>query len=163
MSFQIRDARLPEEVPQLHEFILGSQHFESAIEPNRRLDRQVARDYFTALEKEVRTNTGKVLVATRDEGPLAGWVVVHLLEDDVFVIDEERTYAYISELYIAEAERGKGIGRALIAACEDWARTQGLKVMQIGVLPGNHRAKAIYERAGYESYAIQLRKYLSTN
>jgi hypothetical protein len=32
--------------------------------------------------------------------------------------------------------------------------------MQIGVLPGNVRAHALYRREGYADYGIQLRKYL---
>src|SRR5262249_38917629 len=130
------------------------------FEPNRRLDKPVGAEYFAVLEEEVRSKGGKMLVAARDGEPLLGWAVVHFLEDDVFVIGEERRYAYLSELYVAEAEGGKGGGRALIAACEEWAGAQGLKVMQIGVLPGNRRAKAIYEQAGFAAYGIRLRKYL---
>ena len=159
-NIEIRDAVLPADREQLLEFIMGTQRFESAFEPNRRLDRAVAAEYFVLLETDVRSKGGRILVAAEDGQPL-GWGVVHAQEDDVYVIGEERTYAYISELYVVEAARGKGIGRALIAASEDWARARGLKVMQIGVLPGNHRAKSIYERAGYQTYALQLRKYLS--
>jgi ribosomal protein S18 acetylase RimI-like enzyme len=118
----------------------------------------VAAEYFALVEKDVAKG-GKIFAAEQ-EGAVVGWGVVLAREDDIYVLAEERLHAYIAELYVAEAERGKGIGRALIAACEDWARAQGLNVMQIGVLPGNTRAKAMYERAGYESYDIQLRKYL---
>ena len=160
MSFQIRDAKMPEELPRLHEFIMGTQRFEYAFEPNRRLDAPVAAEYFKILADEVRAKGGCIFVAEGENGSLLGWGVVHRAEDDVYVNDEERPFAYISELFVVEDARGKGIGRAFIAASEAWARAQGLKVMQIGVLPGNIRAKAIYERAGYHSYAVRLRKYL---
>src|SRR5262249_8154524 len=104
---------------------------------------------------------GRIFVAEDASGSLLGWGVVHRDEDDVYVIGEERSFAYISELFVVEKARGTGIGRAFIKASEDWARAEGLKVMQIGVLPGNQRAKAIYELAGYTAYAVQLRKYLS--
>ena len=161
MSFQIRDARLPEELSQLHEFIMGTQRFEHAFEPNRRLDPSVAAEYFALLAEQVRANGGRIFVAEDGNGSLLGWGVVHRDEDDIYVIGEERSFAYISELFVVEEARRKGVGRAFIAAAEDWARAQGLKVMQIGVLPGNTRAKAIYERAGYAPYALQLRRYLS--
>jgi GNAT superfamily N-acetyltransferase len=160
-SIQIRDAKLPQEVPQLLEFIMGLQRFESAFEPNRRLDPPVAAEYFALLEADVCSKGGRILVAEEEDGrTLLGWCVVHAQEDDIYVIGEERTYAYISELFIVEQARGQGLGRALIAACEDWAKSKGLDVMRIGVLPGNRRTAMIYERAGYQPYAVQLRKYL---
>ena len=159
MTYLIRDARLPADREQLHEFIMGTQRFESAFEPNRRLDRPVAAEYLALLEADVRSKGGRILVVEQ-AGKLLGWGVVHAQEDDVYVIGEERSFAYISELFVVEAVRGKGVGRALIAACEDWARSKGLNVIQIGVLPGNRRAASIYEKAGYSPYAIQLRKYL---
>src|SRR5580765_5486723 len=44
--------------------------------------------------------------------------------------------------------RRSGAGRALIAACENLARSRNIAVMQIGVLPGNARAHGIYRRQG---------------
>lgn len=38
---------------------------------------------------------------------------------EAFVVSEERDYAYIFELFVVEAVRGEGVGRALIAACEE--------------------------------------------
>ena len=142
---------------------MGTQCFEHAFEPNRRLDGAVAAEYFGILAEGVRTQGGRIFVAEAEDGSLLGWGVVHRDEDDVYVVGKERAFAFIAELFVVEEARGKGVGRAFIAAAEDWARAQGLKVMQIGVLPGNTRAKAIYERAGYVPYAIQLRKYLTTS
>jgi GNAT superfamily N-acetyltransferase len=156
-NFSIRDAR-PADRPYFLDFIMELQRFEGAFEPNRRLDSPVAEEYLVLLEKDVAKD-GKIFVAEHDGTPV-GWGIVHAREDDIYVLAEERRHAYISELFVNEAMRGSGVGRALIAACEDWARAQKLKVMQIGVLPGNVRAKAIYENAGYSDYAVQLRKYL---
>jgi ribosomal protein S18 acetylase RimI-like enzyme len=156
-DFTVRDAR-PSDRPHFFEFIMGSQRFESSFERNRRLDSPVADEYLALLEKDV-AESGKIFVAEKDGAPV-GWGIVLEQDDDVYVVSEERRHAYISELFVVEAMRGAGIGRALIAACEHWARSRKLYVVQIGVLPGNQRAKAIYERAGYGPYALQLRKYL---
>ncbi len=156
-TYIIRDAR-PSDRPQFLAFIMGLQRLEKTFEPNRRLDAPVASEYFALLEKDLAKG-GKIFVAEQDGAPV-GWGIVVAREDDIYVLAEERSYAYISELFVVEALRGAGVGRALIAACEDWARANKLRVMQIGVLPGNTRAKAIYENAGYSHYALQLRKYL---
>src|SRR5215471_7713516 len=103
---RIRDARLPEELPHLQEFIMGTQRFEHAFEPNRRLDATVAAEYFKVLAGQVQASGGRILVAEGEDNALLGWGVVHRDEDDVYVIGEERTCAYIAELYVAEAERG---------------------------------------------------------
>ena len=63
-------------------------------------------------------------------------------------------------MFVEEAFRGQGIGRALITACEDAARALGLKLIMLGVLAGNARARRIYEASGYAPYALDLRKYL---
>lgn len=159
LAFHIRDARLPDETPQLLPFIMGSQHFEHAIEPDRRLDDAVAREHFDLLVPLTFRRNGRVLVA--DEGArLLGWGVVHEDDNDVYVLEDERRHGYIAELFVVEESRGQGVGRALIAACEDWARERKLKALMIGVLPGNTRAARIYDSAGFSPYALRLRKYL---
>jgi len=156
----IRSARLPEDKPAFLSFIMGSQHYEHAFEKNRRLDPPVAEEYFALLQKDVTERGGEIFTVEDDAGRTIGWGVVFEDEDDVYVIGAERRYAYISELFVIDEARGLGAGRALIAACEAWARARGITVMQIGVLPGNVRAHGIYQRQGYSDYGIQLRKYL---
>ena len=160
LSFRIRDAKLPDERPILLGFIMGSQEFEHAIEPDRRLDDRVAEDYYAELVPRALERNGRVLVAEASDGGLIGWVVVHEQDNELFVVEDERLYGYVSELFVTEAARGLGAGRALLAACDDWARSRKLKVMMIGVLAGNRRAAEIYAQAGFEPYALQLRKYL---
>ena len=89
-----------------------------------------------------------------------GWGVVVEREMDVYVIEADRRVAYVQELYLVEAARGTGIGRALLQACESWARAHAIPVMHIGVVAGNTRAHAVYQAAGFSDYAVDLRKRL---
>jgi GNAT superfamily N-acetyltransferase len=159
-AFHIRECDLSRDRPAFLEFIMGSQAYEHAIEPNRRLDPAVADEYLAKMLSLLGERAGRIFVAADDADRAVGWGVVIEQDDDIFVIAKERRHAYIAELFVVEPLRGSGAGRALIAACEDWARARGLKVMQIGVLPGNLRAHDIYRRQGYADYGIQLRKYL---
>ena len=156
----IRLFRLPDDRPEALTFIAGALAFEHEFEPNRRLDRTVANDYLEVLLKTVAEREGAIFVAEDAQRKPVGWGVVHLSEDDVYVVSGERRFAYIGELYVVERMRAQGFGRALIAACEDWASERGINVMQIGVLPGNERAHKIYGKGGYSDYGIQMRKYL---
>ncbi len=156
----IREADLARDRTALLSFIMGSQHYEHAFEPNRRLDPPVAEEYLAKILTLLSERAGKIFVAADEANQAVGWGVVVEQEDDIFVVAEERRHAYIAELFVVEPLRGTGAGRALIAACEDWSRAHGHTVMQIGVLPGNVRAHDIYRRQGYADYGIQLRKYL---
>jgi len=159
-SIRIREARLPQDIPAIHEFILGLQRFEHALEPNRRLDTGVAADYFADLQIKIREANGIILIAEDQGARPIGWVAAHESEDDIYVVSEERRIGYIAELFVVQESRGLGAGRSLINACEAWARRRGLPLIILGVLPKNARAFALYESSGYDSYAVFLRKYL---
>jgi GNAT superfamily N-acetyltransferase len=156
----VRAVDLARDRAALLSFIMGSQAHEHAFEPNRRLDPLVAEDHLGRMIALLGERAGTIFVAAGADDAAIGWAIVFEQDDDVFVVAEERRHAYVAELFVAGALRGQGVGRALIAACEDWARGRGLHVMQIGVLPGNVRAHALYRREGYADYGIQLRKYL---
>jgi len=158
--FRIRAARLPEDKPAILRFILGMQHFEKAIEPDRRIDPAVEEESYAAITERVAKRNGRILIAESASGKALGWAAALEDEQEIYVLAEERTYGYIAELYVIEEARGQGVGRALIAACEDWARDRGLKVMLIGVLARNARAHAVYGGAGFDDYVTLLRKYL---
>jgi len=159
-SYRIRLAKLPEDKPALLGFIIGMQHFESAIEPDRRVDPDVAEEFYAATTERVAKKNGRILIAESADGKALGWAVACEEENEVYVQADERTYGYVAELYVIEEMRGQGVGRALIEGCEDWARERGLKVMMIGVLVKNPRAHAVYRGAGFADYATMLRKYL---
>ncbi len=158
-EFAIRDLRLPEDRPACLSFIYGLQKYEHAIEPDRRIDAAVAEDYFADLMKRVAEEQGRVFVAERQDRAI-GWAVFLVSQTYVYIVEEQRTYGYIAELFVTEQARGSGAGKALIKACEDEGRGRGLKLMMIGVLAGNRRSASIYAQAGYSPYAMELRKYL---
>jgi GNAT superfamily N-acetyltransferase len=153
----IRSAIWPQDRQAALAFIDGSQAYEHAIEPDRRLDDTVAAEFFDELMRRVAEKKGAVFVAERD-GRAVGWGVVYPELNDPYVMAEERRFALISELFVEEGLRGTGIGSALIAACEAWAREHGFGVMMIGVLPGNTRADTLYRSRGFSPYALTLRK-----
>ena len=157
---RIRESDLARDRTAFLAFVMGSQHYEHAIEPNRRLDPLVADEHLAKMLALLGERAGQIFVAADDADQAVGWGIVVEQEDDIFVVADERRYAYVAELFVVEPLRGSGVGRALIAACEDWARARRLTVMQIGVLAGNVRAHDIYRRQGYADYGVQLRKYL---
>jgi GNAT superfamily N-acetyltransferase len=153
----IRSAKLPDDKPSILRFIDGLQRYEAEFEADRRLDAAYAEDQLAALLK--RAERGAIFVAEND-GRLVGWIVVVEDEGQVYVVEEERRCAAICEFYVDEAVRGQGAGRALMAACEDWARARKLLTILIGHLDGNARAAQVYDKAGYPPYVVLRRKRL---
>jgi ribosomal protein S18 acetylase RimI-like enzyme len=56
---------------------------------------------------------------------------------------------YLAELYVAPAERGHGLGRALLEAALDLARGEGADYMDLGTSEDDVVARKLYERVGF--------------
>jgi putative acetyltransferase len=62
-------------------------------------------------------------------------------------------------LMVAKAQRRQGIGRALLAAAEEWARSVHVEKLELHVFPHNDAAKALYESAGYLQEGYRRRHF----
>jgi len=71
------------------------------------------------------------------------------------------TQAYIGEIAVSAEAEGRGIGRALMHAGEEWARTHGYSLIVLDTGAANARARAIYRRLGYAEESVRLVKELS--
>jgi GNAT superfamily N-acetyltransferase len=83
-------------------------------------------------------------VAERPGGGLLGYAVV---VETPFTFDLRPTLT-LKELYVREADRGTGAGRALFAQVRSHGRERGAGRLKWDVLPANERARAFYRRAG---------------
>lgn len=68
--------------------------------------------------------------------------------------DGHRGWVYY--LAVDEAVRRHGVGRALMAAAEEWLRGQGIPKVQLVVRDTNAAATAFYERLGYEPAPVAV-------
>jgi ribosomal protein S18 acetylase RimI-like enzyme len=60
-----------------------------------------------------------------------------------------RPEAYLQELYVVPAERGNGIGRALLEATMEAARGAGATGIDLNTGESDAAARALYESAGF--------------
>jgi GNAT superfamily N-acetyltransferase len=137
----IRRAALPD-VPQLLSLVRRYWEFEG-LTP------------FNALRTEVvleglisQASRGAVWVADED-GRLVGYLIL------VFVVSVEHggLMAEIDELYVCEADRGRGTGGGLLSACEEEVRRRGCVRLQLQIGVGNEAARAFYSRRGFAARA----------
>jgi ribosomal protein S18 acetylase RimI-like enzyme len=56
---------------------------------------------------------------------------------------------HISDIVVAPACEGRGVGHALLDYAEQWAKQHRCRFLTLAVFPGNERARKAYERHGY--------------
>lgn len=61
----------------------------------------------------------------------------------------------IHDLAVLPEYRGKGVGRALLAAAEQHARQRGCCKLTLEVQEDNARARALYRRFGFEDFVVR--------
>ena len=135
------------------------QDYEAGFESDRRRDPNFAIEHWRELQHRCAEKHGIMLIA-EDAGKPVGWAFAHDEKAEVFVVEPERTHGYLTELFLLPQARGKGLGRALIEACEAWARERGHKLLTVGVLSQNRSAVRAYEGTGYAPYVTVMRRYL---
>ena len=96
------------------------------------------------LDRALGGERGAVILA-RNRGAVVGWIHILTLAS---LTDEP--CALIAGLVVAEAERGCGLGRGLVAAAEEWARTRGLARMLVRSREARTDAHRFYGELGYE-------------
>lgn len=69
--------------------------------------------------------------------------------------------AYIGELAVAAATEGQGIGQALLAATEEWARERELPLLVLDTGTANTRGRLFYAQAGFREESLRLTKVLN--
>ena len=96
-----------------------------------------------------------VLVAEDDQGDLLGFATVS--HSTHFTGQPQ---AYIGELASSAAAEGRGVGTALVGACEAWAREQGYTILTLSTGAGNGRALRFYHHLGFRDEDITLTRLL---
>ena len=95
-------------------------------------------------------------VAVDDDGRLVGFV--HWLTHAATW--SARPYVYLEDLFVSPGTRGGGVGRALIAHVEEWARAHEAAKVYWLTHETNATARALYDRVatrtGFVHYEIGL-------
>jgi RimJ/RimL family protein N-acetyltransferase len=62
-------------------------------------------------------------------------------------------------LMVAESHRRRGVGRAMLDEAVLWARTAGVRKLELHVFPWNEPALGLYEAFGFEREGYRKRHY----
>ncbi|MFM7625187.1 MAG: N-acetyltransferase family protein [Gammaproteobacteria bacterium] len=154
----IRDV-LAADRDRLIEMFADLNRFEQPLSGDRRMDPDGAIAGLGSAELRVAESGGVAMVAVLGQ-EVVGHVFVTVERFGAHVREDLRSYAYVAELFVCAPHRRRGIGAALVAAAERFARARGLRRMLIGVLAGNDAAHEAYRGYGFRLYACELIKDL---
>lgn len=110
----------------------------------------------TAVENAAEEPTEAVFIATDGDGKSLG--VIHLKGDISVLTDEPQ--GYVSVLAVTAEAEGRGVGRALMAMGEAWARARGYRHLALDVFATNGHARAFYEHLGFAEETLKMVKPL---
>jgi ribosomal protein S18 acetylase RimI-like enzyme len=134
------------------------QDVERGLEPWLPPGAAVAEAYLDFMFARCAEWEGGVFVA-EEEGAVVGFICVwaRVPPDDP---SEQRSCAHVSDLVVLPAWRGRGIGGALLARGETYARAHGAERLRIGVMARNEGARRLYLTSGFREVYVLLTKPL---
>jgi len=107
-----------------------------------------------AKDTEWLRRLGALLLEIEHEGARVGRVVLWL---DAF---EKPGNAWLFEIVLDPAVRGRGLGREALRLAEAEARARGMTRIDLNVFAGNAVARSLYASEGYAESSVHLGKPL---
>jgi ribosomal protein S18 acetylase RimI-like enzyme len=117
-------------------------------------DQRAAAEMDSLLPRGPSTPGALVLSAEADGHGVVGRVWIALERSD-------EPGAWIYQIEIDPEHRGRGYGRALLAAAEREVRRHDGEQLGLNVFAVNAVARKLYESSGYETVTLQMRKRLT--
>jgi aminoglycoside 6'-N-acetyltransferase I len=103
------------------------------------------------MEEILVSDTEEVFVAERSGGGLCGFVEAAIRSWAIGC--EARPVGYVEGWYVDADTRRRGVGRALVEAAEEWARSRGCRQMASDAQIGNEISHQAHGAIGYEEVA----------
>jgi len=126
-------------LPQVEPLIAAYQRFYEVEE----IDRERNREFFSRFIGTDRE--GWLLAAWQDE-EVIGFGCYYRFLSSLLAVET----VLMNDLYVVEAARGSGVGRALIEAGAGLAREAGAAWLEWNTAPDNRTAQALYDGTGAE-------------
>jgi GNAT superfamily N-acetyltransferase len=118
---------------------------------------------YPSTERDVRHRLGywlddraSFLLGADDDGVLAGVAALHVTP----IIEVTGKFARLVALVVDAESRHRGVGRALMAAAEDRARSAGCLFIEVTSGRERHSAHQFYESLGYADTHEQARRFV---
>jgi len=97
------------------------------------------------INDRIRNQQSVILVAESDEGKIVGFCQMY----PTFCSVEAAPIVVLYDLFVSQATRKVGAGRALMLAAQNYAKQNGYKRLDLSTAKTNHAAQALYESLGW--------------
>jgi ribosomal protein S18 acetylase RimI-like enzyme len=115
------------------------------LPPGRQAGDVIAAEHRALREAFERFDEAALYIAETEDGRPLGFLYLER-QTDYFT---QRPHGHVSMVALAKEAEGRGAGKALMQAAEDWARANSLPYLTLNVFSSNARARVLYERLGY--------------
>ncbi len=103
--------------------------------------------------ERMRDEKSIVLVAEK-AGRLVGYCMGYV--EKALPIHKTKQHGYISDLYVEDSERGKGLGAELARKAVDFFREKGVKATQITVAVKSEKAQKFWGKLGFSDFTKRM-------
>lgn len=118
-------------------------------------ERAIRGTFAAETGRQVRVSMAEL--PTTGSGWLAvGYVMAELCEQDLLTLSPR--CMYIHDVFVAPAHRSRGIGRALVSACREWAAKEQISTLRLITMSGNAAAQESFTRHGFRPATVELVK-----
>jgi GNAT superfamily N-acetyltransferase len=129
----------PEEAPEVARLLVAFRDWWGRDEPGDAA-------FLASVERLIGREDTEFWLAAPEPGAVAAGVAQLRFRWSVWTAAEDCS---LEDLYVADAARGTGLGRALVAATLDRARERGCRRVELDVSTANPAALALYGSFGF--------------
>ena len=121
-------------------------------------ERSEAGDEVRELLRGQLADADAVFFVSERAGELVGFCAGRIDRAPPILVEVER--AQITDLFVVETLRRRGLGRALVAAVLDWVSARRVARIEVRVASGNREGQAFWRRLGFEDLMDVLHRRL---
>lgn len=155
-TFTIRPAT-PHDVPALHVLYQQLDDVHAVAEPDVVPPHEQAPRATADIESGL--DEDHVLVATAGDGQVVGFARIRIVQLGTYFMFP--AVPEVEDLAVLAGVRGRGVGKQLMAAAEDWAERAGYPEIWVSAWTFNEPAAGLYQRQGFQPLSTRFRKRIA--
>lgn len=99
---------------------------------------------------------GRLFCVAEQEGAVVGFLTARIDINETIPFLSKQPICRIGTVVVDEGHRSQGIGKALIAHCDEWGKVHGAHQIRLEVMAFNERAKALYKALGFKMLSLTM-------